>query len=48
MFVLMLFKLLLMHEVLIDMSVEIWLLLRLMLFKLMLMHEVFVDMLAEI
>ena len=37
-----------MHEVLIDMLVEIWLLLRLMLFKLMLMHEVLVDMLAEI
>ena len=37
-----------MHEVLIDMLVEIWLLLRLMLFRLMLMHEVLVDMLAEI
>ena len=44
----MLIALLLMHEVFVDILVEIWLLLVLMLALLLLMHEVLVDMLTDI
>ena len=54
-FVLMLTAFMLMHEVFVDMLVEIWemfllilLMLWLMLTAFLLMHEVFVDMLVEI
>ena len=45
---LMLKMFLLMHEVFVDMLVEIWEMFLLILFMLTLMHEVFVDMLVEI